>query len=165
MLITWLVALSQSQGDWWVRLAFEHRLHRANNLTKNTTWASLVQKPDWPPLLDCYCQKTGILLKGRLSKYLWAWSLEKERSKSSRTQPRDWFTPRYTLVLCLRVEYIGRQSAVLSVMEMIGEGTLVTTCGSIHWENNKVLMTQLSLPKSISRSNSNILILGNVITC
>ena len=39
--------------------------------------------------------------------------------------------PRYTLVLCLRVESIGRQSAVLSVMEMIGEGTLVALCDSI----------------------------------
>jgi len=44
------------------------------------------------------------------------------------------------------VEYIGRQSAVLSVMEMIGEGTLVAICDSIHCENNKVLMTQFSLP-------------------
>ena len=39
--------------------------------------------------------------------------------------------PRYTLVLCLRVESIGGQRAVLSVMEMIGEGTLVAICDSI----------------------------------
>ena len=54
-------------------------------------------------------------------------------------------TPCYTLVLCLRVESTGRQSAVLSVMEMIGEGTLGALCDSIHRESNKVLMTQLSL--------------------
>ena len=133
---------------------FEHRLHRANNLTKNTTWASLVERPDWPPLLDCYCQKTDVLrspvvsfLRGRLSKYLWAWSLEQERFKSSRTQPRDWFIPRCTLVLCLRVESIRGQSAVLSVMEVSGEGTFVAKCDSLHWESNNVIMTQLSLPK------------------
>ena len=32
----WSKTTSQSQGAWWVRLAFEHRLHRATNLTSNT---------------------------------------------------------------------------------------------------------------------------------
>jgi len=48
-----------------------------------------------PPLLDCYCQKTDFLRspvvifpKGGSPK---AWSLKKERSKSSRTQPRNLF--------------------------------------------------------------------------
>jgi len=41
------------------------------------------------------------------------------------------YSPEFTLVLCLRKESIGRQSAVLLVMEMIGEGTLVAICGSI----------------------------------
>ena len=57
--------------------------------------------PNWPPLLDCYCQKTDVLCspvvlfqnKGSLMwNNLWVWPL-KERSKSSRTQPRDSFIP------------------------------------------------------------------------
>jgi len=39
--------------------------------------------------------------------------------------------PRDTLVLCLCVESVRGQSAVLSVMEMIGEGTLVAIRDSI----------------------------------
>ena len=50
-------------------------------------------------------------------------------------------SPDYTLVLCLREESIGGQSAVLLIMEMIGEGTLVAICDFLHWENNKVAMT------------------------
>jgi len=30
-------------------------------LTKNPTYASLAKKPNWPPLLDCYSQKTDVL--------------------------------------------------------------------------------------------------------
>ena len=83
-------------------------------------------------------------------KYLWVWSLKKNDPSRYVHNPGIGLFLRPTLVICLRKESIGGQSAVLLIMEMVGEGTLVTICDSIHWESRKVTVTQLSLPNRYS---------------
>jgi len=127
--------------------------NRATNLaSKNTAClgeilSRIVQvwlKPSWPPMPDCYRQKTDVLCslvvlfqsKGSLRWNTSGLDLLKRNDPSRYVRnPGNCLSLRQMLVTCLRKESTRRQSAVLLIMEMVGEGTLITLCDSEHWEN------------------------------